>query len=365
VDGAEQRAAGTRAWDGGRGSGDADEEMLRARAERGLAISPAAVDTRRLSAQERRMVGLGSYIVNAASDCASCHTDQAGFLAGGKPFLLDPQGHLVWSRNLTPDFVTGMQLSFEQFRESMRTGRDFHPLETKVLVAMPWTTYRWASDLDLAAIYAYLRAIPAVGNAVPRDEKRGLPLPAAVSFPGPVYSDGQVARWLRGDQASFDPARGLAISPVEQPAHLRRGRLEAYGVGSYLVNALGRCNDCHTHPDRTASPSRVNVEAFLAGGAVFLVPPALPAAFRQPRVTSANLKGASHGFFHQPGDSFRRFREVIRTGTHADETPPRPLGYPMSLVAGNLPNLLEEDLADLYAYLKAAPATSGPADRPW
>ena len=93
------------------------------RAERGLMVSPVAIDVSTMSRHDRTRVGLGSYLVNAASDCAGCHSSQAGFLAGGNPFPLDPD-HVVWSRNLTPDPETGMQLTLDEFKESIRTGRD-------------------------------------------------------------------------------------------------------------------------------------------------------------------------------------------------------------------------------------------------
>ncbi len=351
--------AGTEGMDG---EGPPDDLSMKDRAARGIAISPVPIATDGLSARQRRLVGLGSYIVNASSDCAACHTG-TGFLSGGSPFFLGGADHVVWSRNLTPDAVTGMQLTFAQFKESMRTGRDFRPGESKVMVVMPWTTLRWASDLDLEAIYAYLRAIPAVSNAVPPDVKGDLPLPVSVPFPGALYTDGDVVRRLRGTHRSFDSRRGLSISPLAQPRDLRGEELEGYGVGSYIANALAHCNDCHTHPDRTPDSARVNTAAFLTGGTVFAVPPPLQPVLGEVRTMSANLKGAGHGFFSEPDDSYQRFHDIITTGTLVDETPARPLAFPMDLVAGNLGKLLEGDLRDLYAYVKDTPSTTGASDQ--
>jgi hypothetical protein len=227
---------------------------------------------------------------------------------------------------------------------------------------MPWTTLRWASDLDLVAIYAYLRSIPPVNNAVPPDNK-DLPLPASVPFPGHRYTDGDVDRPLTSPLSSFDPLRGREISPLAQPP-LSRQDLQVYGIGSYIVNATAHCNDCHTHPDRTPDSSKVNTAAFLTGGTVFAVPPPLVPVFRQVRTMSANLKGQVHGFVNEPTDTYQRFRDIITTGTHADESPARPLGFPMNQVAGNLKNLLEEDLQAVYTFEKRSPATTGAADQP-
>jgi len=340
----------------------------RARAKQGLAISPVPLSLDGKTGRERMLIGLGSYIVNAASDCYGCHSGQAGFLSGGNPFFLG-NGQVVWSRNLTPDPTTGLALTHDQFVEAIRTGRDFHPGSTGMLVVMPWTTLRWSSDVDLDAIYAYLRAIPAVNNPVKPDVKNGLPLPPFIPFDPTTYSDGDVTRKLVGAHQSFSARRGLSISPLaldgsndegEDDDDLARG----VGVGSYIVNAFAHCNDCHTHPDRTTKPSKVNTGSFLTGGTVFATPPPFQPIVKSVRATSANLEGAMHGFFHETGDSYARFRSIIKTGTLVDETPPRPLAFPMSLVAPNLAKLLEDDLRAVYDYAKAVPATHGASDVP-
>ena len=334
---------------------------LIARAERGIAISPVSLRTLPAHGPQRILVGLGSYVINAASDCAACHSGQAGYLSGGNPFFLDRDGHVVWTRNLTPDPETGLPLSLGQFLEAVRTGRDFHPGATRMLVVMPWTTLRWASAIDLTAVYAYLRSIPAVKNSVPPDSK-DLPLPAAIPFPGDRYTDGVVDRHLGGEWTSFDAQRGREISPLGQPRPLGREH-NAYGTGSYIANTFTHCNDCHTNPDRTADFSKVNTSAFLTGGTVFAVPPPLQSVFGQVRVMSQNVKGRANGFLQEPDDSYRRFREIVTSGTHADEPGRPPLGFPMNLVAANLKNLLDDDLFAVYTYVKRSPATRGETDQ--
>jgi hypothetical protein len=348
--------------------GDGDGAARQARAARGLDISPVPVSLDGRTGRERMLVGLGSYIVNAASDCAGCHSGPAGFLSGGNPFFLGG-GQVVWTRNLTPDPKTGLALTRDQFFEAIRTGRDFHPGATGMLVVMPWTTLRWASDVDLDAIYAYLRAVPPIENAVPSDVKGGLPLPPAIPFDPTTYTDGDMVRPLKGTNQSFSSHRGYAISPValdtsRKGVHDDEGRGRSVGVGSYIASALAHCNDCHTHPDRTADGSKVNTGAFLTGGTVFATPPPLQPLLGTVRATSANLMGESHGFFREPDDSYTRFRDVIRTGTLVDESPPRPLAFPMNLVAPNLARLLESDLRAVYDWAKAVPATSGASDIP-
>jgi len=57
--------------------------------ERGFAIAPVPLN---LSGKERRLVGLGSYIVNAQIPCNDCHTQNGSteFVPTGNPYLLRP-----------------------------------------------------------------------------------------------------------------------------------------------------------------------------------------------------------------------------------------------------------------------------------
>ena len=65
--------------------------------------------------------------------------------------------------------------------------------------------------------------------------------------------------------------RGLEIAPV--PLDLRGKNRALVGLGSYIVNAQGGCNDCHTHPSYAAGgdpflgqPKQVNTAQYLTGG---------------------------------------------------------------------------------------------------
>src|SRR5258705_172691 len=68
--------------------------------------------------------------------------------------------------------------------------------------------------------------------------------------------------------------RGFAIAPV--PLNLAHKNRALVGLGSYLVNAVGGCNDCHTNPSYLAGgdpfqgqTKKVNAAGYLAGGQVF------------------------------------------------------------------------------------------------
>lgn len=166
-------------------SSNSDSEI-----QRGLNVSPVPVS---LQGANRSLVALGSYIVNAQASCTDCHTcptytpgqnpymtgmtgplsdinrpgpvNASAFLAGGVPF-----GPFT-SRNLTPD-ATGKPagLTLEQFMQVIRTGVDLdhqHPMFGPVLQVMPWPVLRHMTDRDLAAIYAYLSAIPHAETPAP------------------------------------------------------------------------------------------------------------------------------------------------------------------------------------------------------
>jgi hypothetical protein len=173
-------------------AGDDDREGDESRVRRGFEIAPVPLT---LAHKNRALVGLGSYIVNAVGDCDGCHSagPQTQFLAGGNPYfgqpeLINPATYLgggrdfgpyvnlphLYSRNLTPDH-TGRPVggdTFEQFRETIRTGHDpdqLHlnlapPFDGTLLQIMPWPAYRNMTDRDLRAIYEYLSTIPCIAG---------------------------------------------------------------------------------------------------------------------------------------------------------------------------------------------------------
>src|SRR5262245_65198173 len=65
--------------------------------------------------------------------------------------------------------------------------------------------------------------------------------------------------------------RGFALAPVH--LNLKGKNHDLVGLGSYIVNAQGACNDCHTcppytpdHDPYTGGDGRPNAENYLAGG---------------------------------------------------------------------------------------------------
>src|SRR5580765_4934643 len=79
------------------------------------------------------------------------------------------------------------------------------------------------------------------------------------------------------ESSGSDAARieqGFDIAPV--PLHFQRKDRDLVGLGSYLVNAVGGCNDCHTNPPYAAGGDPyqgqkkvINAKNYLAGGVAF------------------------------------------------------------------------------------------------
>ena len=58
--------------------------------------------------------------------------------------------------------TAGRDNTLEEFKELMRTGRDFAGGAPPILQVMPWPVYGKMSDRELEAIYEFLRAIPII-----------------------------------------------------------------------------------------------------------------------------------------------------------------------------------------------------------
>lgn len=72
-----------------------------------------------------------------------------------------------FSYNLTPDPATGIGNWDEAlFIQMLRTGK-FMGTSRDMLPPMPWQTIGKMTDDDLAAIFAYLKSLPPVVNAIP------------------------------------------------------------------------------------------------------------------------------------------------------------------------------------------------------
>jgi hypothetical protein len=145
--------------------------------------------------------------------------------------------------------------------------------------------------------------------------------------------------------------RGFRIAPV--PLNLKRLNPVLVGLGSYIVNGQGGCNDCHTAPSYAAGgdpfkgePEQVNTDRYLAGGAPF------------GPFTSRNLTPRANG---RPANlTYEQFAESMKKGTDFKNRHPEisPLLQVMPWpVYGKMRSL---EIRAMYEYLKAIPSLPNP-----
>ena len=175
----------------------------------------------KLAAAGDDTVARGEVVYHAAG-CHGCHTrteEGAPALAGGRA-LVTPFG-TFHSPNITPDKATGLgNWSAADFKRALREG--LSPHGDPYYPAFPYTSYSGMTDGDIADLWAYLKAQPAVQQAN---------LPHALDFPYSQRWLTSLWRWLY-----FDP-QVFAADPQ---------RDEAWNRGAYLVRHLGHCGECHS-----------------------------------------------------------------------------------------------------------------------
>lgn len=140
---------------------------------RGYELVPPGLKLNLLG-KNRGLVYLGSYVVNT-SGCIDCHSHPS-YAPGGDPYQGQPeiintlqylsggrQFGPITAPNLTPDFAgKPAGLTREEFIQTLRTGHNPKDPAGQILQVMPWTTFGKKTELDLSAIYEYLRAIPSL-----------------------------------------------------------------------------------------------------------------------------------------------------------------------------------------------------------
>lgn len=124
-------------------------------------------------------IARGAYLVDALYRCHGCHSDDPegidrsdaratpGYLGGGMR-MHDAAGDGVIATNLTPD-PTGLEaFSTEDLRRVLVEG--FRP--DGQLVRWPMPRYPALDQLDVEAIYAYLRSAPPIERTIERPPRR-------------------------------------------------------------------------------------------------------------------------------------------------------------------------------------------------
>ncbi len=141
---------------------------------------------------------------------------------------------------------------------------------------------------------------------------------------------------------------GYQIAPVTLDLPGKNRAL--VGLGSYIMNAQGGCNDCHTHPSYApggnpfaGEPQLINADQYLTGGRQF------------GPFTSRNLTPDQFG--RPAGLTFAEFKNIIRTGAEPD----RPAGSHLPPILQVMPwpvysHMTDRDLRAIYEYLRAIPS---------
>jgi mono/diheme cytochrome c family protein len=168
---------------------------------------------------QQTQIQRGEYLARAG-DCISCHTAKGGAPYAGGLRMDTPFGYLL-SPNITPEPETGIgNWSADDFHRALhdgvnRRGQDMYPV-------MPYSFYTKVTREDSDAIFAYLRSVPPVRNAIDINHLR---------FPFDLRWSMVAWRELYFDEGTFKP----------DPA-----RSAAWNRGAYLVEGLGHCSACHS-----------------------------------------------------------------------------------------------------------------------
>jgi mono/diheme cytochrome c family protein len=277
----------------------------------------------RAQQSDKELIQRGRYLA-IAGDCISCHTR-----AGGAPFAGGLAFHTpfgtVYSSNITPDRQSGIGTwDGAKFARALRqgVGKDGEHLYP----VFPYPYFTKMSDEDVAALYAFLRAIPAVQYVAP---------PNDMTFPF-----GQ--RRLLGVWKALYFQEGRFVADTHKSSQWNRG--------AYLVEGLGHCSACHT-PRNSLGGEKA--DQFMTGGVY------QESLDDQPIDWSAvNLTSGPNGLQTWPLQDLTNYLK-LGYSPHASVSGPM-----ISVVMNSTRNLTREDDEAIATYLKAIAPNSQNDTRP-
>ena len=237
-------------------------------------------------------------------------------MAGGQAFET-PFG-TIFSTNITPDPGSGIGTwTYSQFLGSMRRG--VRPNGEHLYPVFPYTAFTKVTDEDMAALYAYLKSIPAVIQDAPANQ---------LSFPYNLRSLLSVWKSMFFEAGAYQP--DTSKSPE-------------WNRGAYLVEALAHCSACHS--PRIFLGAERNARAMSGGQYTDSIPGG------ELRLWSApNLTSASSGLGLWPHD------EVVAYLKNGINTFVETFGPMNEVIINGTRYLTEDDIEAMSAYLKSLPA---------
>jgi mono/diheme cytochrome c family protein len=255
-----------------------------------------------------------------AGGCTSCHAalnaegDAKLKLGGGEP-LVTPFG-TFHAPNISPDKEDGLGAwTYAEFANALQRG--VAPDGRALYPAFPYPSYVRMKPQDVADLWAFLKTLPSVAGAAPRNE---------LSFPFSIRRG--AALWQR---VFLDPEPVFAL-PADASDVAKRGQ--------YLVEGPGHCGECHT-PRRFGGAGGLDTAQWLGGA------PNPAGKGKVPNIT--------------PGGTTKDWSEAdlvnyFETGFTPDYDS---VGGAMVEVQENLAKLPAADREAIAAYLKLVPAIAG------
>ena len=280
-----------------------------------IVLGPTARPTtdRRFDVTQARL-DRGAYLVEVAA-CFHCHSEhnlsdpEFPILEGRRGAgwdLPEPELGKVVAPNITSDPETGIGAwTDDEIARAIQEGvsRDGSAL----FPIMPYLNFRNLTDDDLASLVVYLRTVPPVSQVRARSK---------LIFPLSVL---------------------VNVMPKPMESHVPVARTTPEARGEYLVRTVASCQDCH-------SPSHDGnaLDGMDLGGGFRLSDPGQ----NMEPVFTLNITSDPSGIAHYDEGLFI---QVLQTGY----IPGRMLNHIMPFES--LRNLTEDDLADMFAYLRSVP----------
>lgn len=260
------------------------------------------------------LIARGERIVQM--NCAHCHGNNEGRLAGQLISGVQPSLGRIVSANITKDSVQGIGAwSDAQLIRLIRTGID--PKGHKAHFIMP--RYPLMADVDMQAIVAFLRSNEYAVQAT--------------IYEGQASKPSLLSNFIRTFFIKRLPEPG---GPVPLP-----DTTKPVLYGGYLVNNLYQCYACHSdNVQKTNVLKPTATKGYLAGGAKLLDEDNSP-------VYSANLTPDTEMGIGRYTEA--EFSDVMRIGKkRTGQIIRQPmLPYPL---------LTDREIRSIYAYLKSVPA---------